>query len=213
MINTCRDIAKKLVNLNNVRNSEIVSFDTLLFPKYRSNSNANFRISEQESKILFANHFLINKKFFSVEVPTMSTHSFSGKTKISARFDLVTYKSNEAKEFDWIIELKAHNPKDTSIQKDLEKMLASNCKCLWFHTLKNEDKATIPSILKKFNISFNNLSEKFNNLSEKEKSLARLLIVFVVINKKLLYSTEFQLDKWRSCLPTDRNKLKKEKLA
>ena len=39
---------------------------------------------------------------------------------------------------------------------------------------------------------------------------AKLLLVFVVIYKKLLYSTEFQLDKWNSNLPTDREKLKKE---
>lgn len=208
MINTCREVAKKLVCLNNVFDSEIDSNDSLFFPKYRSMTHDYIRISEQESKILFANHFLLNKTYFSVEVPTMSSHSFSGKTEISARFDLATYKSKEYNQFDWIIELKAHNPKDTSIQKDLEKMLASNCNCLWFHTLKNENKATIPSILRKFKRSFDALSKK-----TKSVNAAKLLLVFVVINKKLLYSTEFQLARWDSDLPIDCQTLMKENLT
>jgi len=210
MIKTCREVAKKLINLNNVIDISKSSQESLLFPKYRSKRKGKIRISEQESKILFSNHFLKNKTFFSIEVPTMSSHSFSGKTKISARFDLATYKKSNKNglEFDWIIELKAHNPKVTSIQKDLEKMLASNCNCVWFHTLKNENKATIHSILGKFNDSFKTLSTNKNSIGS-----AKMLLVFVIIDQKLLYSTEFQLDKWNSNLPTDREELKKEDLA
>lgn len=210
MINTCREVAKKLINLNNVFNIPKSSQESLLFPKYRLKRKVKIRISEQESKILFSDYFLKNKTFFSIEVPTMSSHSFSGKTKISARFDLVTYKKSNKNvlEFDWIIELKAHNPKVTSIQKDLEKMIASNCNCVWFHTLKNENKATIRSILGKFNDSFKVLSTNMNLVGS-----AKLLLVFVVIDQKLLYSTEFQLDKWNSNFPTYREKLKKENLA
>lgn len=210
MINTCREVAKKLINLNNVFNIPKNSQESLLFPKYRFKRKVKIRISEQESKILFSNYFLKNKTFFSIEVPTMSIHSFSGKTKISARFDLVTYKKSNKNvlEFDWIIELKAHNPKVTSIQKDLEKMIASNCNCVWFHTLKNENKATIRSILGKFNDSFKVLSTNMNLVGS-----AKLLLVFVVIDQKLLYSTEFKLDKWNSNSPTCREELKKENLA
>jgi len=210
MINTCREVAKKLINLNNVFNIPKNSQESLLFPKYRFERKVKIRISEQESKILFSDYFLKNKTFFSIEVPTMSSHSFSGKTKISARFDLVTYKKSNKNvlEFDWIIELKAHNPRVTSIQKDLEKMLASNCNCVWFHTLQNENKATIRSILGKFNDSFKVLSTNMNLVGS-----AKLLLVFVIINQKLLYSTEFKLDKWNSNLPTCREKLKKEDLA
>lgn len=210
MIKTCREVAKKLINLNNVFDISKSSQESLLFPKYRSKRKEEIRISEQESKILFSNHFLKNKTFFSIEVPTMSSHSFSGKTEISARFDLATYKKSNKNvlEFDWIIELKAHNPKVTSIQKDLEKMLASNSNCVWFHTLKNENKATIHSILGKFNDSFKTLSTNKNSIGSK-----KMLLVFVIIDQKLLYSTEFQLDKWNSNLPTDRENLKKEDLA
>lgn len=210
MINTCREVAKKLINLNNVFNVPKSFQESLLFPKYRLKRKVKIRISEQESKILFSNYFLKKKTFFSIEVPTMSSHSFSGKTKISARFDLVTYKKSNKNvlEFDWIIELKAHNPKVTSIQKDLEKMIASNCNCVWFHTLKNENKATIRSILGKFNDSFKVLSTNMNLVGS-----AKLLLVFVVIDQKLLYSTEFQLDKWNSNFPTYREKLKRENLA
>lgn len=213
MINTCREVAKKLINLNDVNNVFNIpksSQESLLFPKYRLKRKVKIRISEQESKILFSNHFFKNKTFFSIEVPTVSSHSFSGKTKISARFDLATYKKSNKNglKFDWIIELKAHNPKVTSIQKDLEKMLASNCNCVWFHTLKNENKATIRSILGKFNDSFKALSTNKNSVGS-----AKLLLVFVIIDQKLLYSTEFQLDKWNSNLPTCREKLKKEDLA
>ncbi|GAK50687.1 hypothetical protein U14_01920 [Candidatus Moduliflexus flocculans] len=205
MITVCREVAKKLIALNNVFDNEITSNDPLLFPKYRPKKKDRIRISEQESKILFANYFLLNKIYFSIEVPTMSSHSFSGESKLSARFDLATYKANEWHEFDWIIELKAHNPKDTSIQKDLEKMLASNCNCVWFHTLKNENKATIPSILGKFRTSFETLSGQ-----NKIESSTKLLLIFVVIEQKLLYSTEFQFAKWNKNLPKDREKLKKE---
>ena len=210
MINTCREVAKKLINLNNVFNIPKSSQESLLFPKYRLKRQVKIRISEQESKILFSNYFLKKKILFSIEVPTMSSHSFSGKTKISGRFDLATYKisNKNGLEFDWIIELKAHNPKATSIQKDLEKMLASNCNCVWFHTLKNENKATIRSILRKFNDSFKALSTNTNLMGS-----AKILLVFVIINQKLLYSTEFKLDKWNSNLPTYREKLKKENLA
>lgn len=209
MINTCREVAKKLINLNNVFNIPKSSQESLLFPKYRLKRQVKIRISEQESKILFSNYFLKKKIFFSIEVPTMSSHSFSGKTKISGRFDLATYKisNKNGLEFDWIIELKAHNPKVASIQKDLEKMLASNCNCVWFHTLKNENKATIRSILGKFNDSFKSLSTNGNSVGS-----AKLLLVFVIIDQKLLYSTEFQLDKWNLSLPTCREKLKKENL-
>ena len=169
MINTCREVAIKLINLNNIFNIPKSSQESLLFPKYRSKSKERIRISEQESKILFSNHFLVNKTLFSIEVPTMSSHCFSGKSEISARFDLVTYKSNENRlEFDWIIELKAHNPKDTSIQKDLEKMIASNYNCVWFHTLKNENKAAIRSILGKFNASFRAISINKKSVSSKK---------------------------------------------
>jgi len=202
MINTCREVAKKLINLNDVNNVFNIpksSQESLLFPKYRLKRKVKIRISEQESKILFSNHFLKNKTFFSIEVPTMSSHSFSGKTEISARFDLATYKKSNKNslEFDWIIELKAHNPKVASIQKDLEKMLASNCNCVWFHTLKNENKATIRSILGKFNDSFKTLSTNKNPVGS-----AKLLLVFVIIDQKLLYSTEFPLGKWNLNLTT-----------
>lgn len=208
MINTCHEVAKKLINLNNVFNSDKYSNDTLLFPKYQSDSIDKIRISEQESKILFANHFLINEIYFSIEVPTMSKFIFKGKTPRAARYDLATYISDRHDEIEWVIELKAHNPEETSIKKDLEKMLASNCNCVWFHTLKNEDKATIPSILNKFRNSFDVLYKKPNM-----ESSAKMLLFIVVIGKKLLYSTEFQLDKWDSDLPIVREKLIKENLT
>jgi hypothetical protein len=98
--------------------------------------------------------------------------------------------------------------KDPGAIQNLEKMISSNCNCVWFHTLKNEDKATIPSILNKSRNSFDILSEK-----KKSVSSAKLLLVFVVLDKKLLYSSEFQLAQWDSNLPTDRKELKKGSLA
>jgi hypothetical protein len=213
MINTCREVAKKLVNLNNVSDISRRSEDSLLFPKYGDEikTRSKIRISEQESKILFSNYFHINKTLFSIEVPTVRKFCFKGKTgiRISARYDLATYASIEdILNFDWIIELKAHNPIDNSIRKDLEKMATSNHNCVWFHTLKNEDKATIPSILKKFKKSFEDISK----IEEISVSSKKLLLVFVVIDKKLLYSAEFQFDKWNSDLPTNREELNKENL-
>ena len=78
----------------------------MVFPQYRTIDE--LRVSEQESKILFAHEFLKRNIRFAIEAPTKSAHIQTGTTPKSARFDLVTYKEKSF-DFAWAIELKAHN--------------------------------------------------------------------------------------------------------
>jgi hypothetical protein len=120
-------------------------------------------------------------------VPTISKHSFSGKKDLSARFDMATYAQNNQTDFNWVIELKAHNPRQKSIEKDFEKMVASKCNCIWFHTLENENKRTIPSLLKKFN---NALTKEI----EHNEGTHMWIIAIVVLRKMRFYLREINLN-------------------
>ncbi len=160
---------------------------SLLFPIYHNENNNNLRVSEQESKIVLANIFIKNHIPFSIEVPTITKHSFSGEKDLSARFDMATYAQNSRTDFNWVIELKAHNPSQKSIEKDFEKMVASKCNCIWFHTLENEYKGTIPSLLKKFN---NALTKEI----EHNEGTHMWIIGIVVLRKKRLYLRKINLN-------------------
>ena len=180
MNNVVLEVAKGLVNCFNNNNS-------IVFPEYHNKGNEKYRISEQESKILFANEFIKNKIRFAVEVPTKSTHQQTGQTERSARFDLVTYK-NESYNFDWVVELKSKNPPEYHFQKDFEKMVKSESKCLWFHTLKNADNNTYEVLLKKIKNGINNEIKNFVGKYDWK-------FVIVVLEKMELYSLDISLDK------------------
>ena len=137
----------------------------LHFPKYFNNDIKEFRISEQESKIIFSNIFLSNKTPFAVEAPTKSKHNFTGEIPKSARYDLVTYEyvltaGKIAFKTKFVIELKAHNPEEEQIRKDIEKFACSDLDCIWFHTLAKADNNTYKTLLKKINNAIENEKEK-----------------------------------------------------
>ncbi len=192
-----REAALKLIMMNST-----FSKVSLEFPKYRNSQSGKLRISEQESKIIFSNIFMEKRIAFSIEVPTVSKHSFSGTKGMSARFDLVTYNPDFHEDFDWIIELKAHNPEYKSIKKDIEKMVKSNCNCIWFHTIENENRGTMPSLLKK-------IRDAFDENVPTPNSTNQCIIAIVVIKKKLLYSKEFNLNQWNSNFINDISKFEK----
>ena len=89
--------------------------------------------------------------YYSVETPTSKEYSFSGKGKRSAASDLSFYH-NEKKVLN--IELKAHNPEQKAIDKDIEKLVGENCNGAWIHILKNEDSGTIKTLFEKFEKAF-----------------------------------------------------------
>ena len=131
----------------------------LRFPKYFNKDVKKFRISEQESKIIFSNNFLLNHIPFAVEVPTETKHSFTGSEPKSARYDIVTYEKKSYK-IEYIIELKAHNPTEEQIRKDIEKFVCSNLDCIWFHTLEKANVNTYKTLFKKINNAIENEKDK-----------------------------------------------------
>jgi len=160
---------------------------SMIFPKYNNDPKEENRVSEQESKILFANKFIKNDIKFAVEVPTVSKHMQTGKTPKSARFDLVTYKKNNL-EFDWVLELKSKNPPIKHFTKDFEKMAQSDSNCIWFHTLKNANEETFNVLLEKFNEGITTEIENFrgNHIWK---------IAIVVLEKMELYILDTLLEK------------------
>jgi len=150
-----------MLNYEIFKEAAIALFDVyygkspLCFPKYFNKDIKEFRISEQESRIILSNYFFTNHIPFAVEVPTETKHCFTGSVPKSARYDLVTYdkESYDKKSYKIknIIELKAHNPEEEQIRKDIEKFACSDLDCIWFHTLVKADANTYKTLLKKIN--------------------------------------------------------------
>nr|WP_321501785.1 hypothetical protein [uncultured Dethiosulfovibrio sp.] len=184
MTNIVLKVSEDLVNMVYSTAGADGQQPSLTFPRYRDGRE---RVSEQESKILLAHQFLTKGTPFSIEVPTASIHSFSGQKELSARFDMATY--GDAESFDWVIELKAHNPEPSSIKKDFEKMVLAGCNCLWFHTLKNENSGTLPSLFGKMKGAFEEVCRSRENMNQ---SIGwRWIMAFVVLEKRSLYMTSF----------------------
>jgi len=128
----------------------------LIFPQYRKKDK---RISEQELRLVLINlheQFSHPGFYYSVETPTLEEYSFSGKGKRSAASDLSFYHNDEKV---LNIELKAHNPEQEAIDKDIEKLVSEDCNGAWIHILKNEDSGTVKTLFEKFEKSF----RKFNH--------------------------------------------------
>lgn len=134
----------------------------LKVPKYRTD---NKRISEQELRFVITNlhgRFTKTNLYYSVETPTSEEYRFSGLGKRSASTDLSFYE-NEVKVLN--IELKAHNPAQITIDKDIEKLVSEDCSGAWIHILKNEDKGTIKSLFQKFDSAFQNFKKSKKPIS------------------------------------------------
>jgi hypothetical protein len=172
-----QQIAKELVKVFN-RSS------ALFFPKYYNNDEKEYRISEQESKIIFSN-ILFNKQIpFAVEVPTEAKFRFTGEgdKKKSARYDMVIFKEH-ADEIKYVIELKAHNPEFEQIRKDIEKFASSDSNCIWLHTLEKADSNTYKKLFAKINESIN--GEKTKIVGEHQWDF---VIVSLQENKLYIFS-------------------------
>jgi hypothetical protein len=149
----------------------------LIFPEYRDD---RVRISEQESKILFANALEQSRWFYSVETPTTQTYIQSGSTPLSARTDISLYSNSDRSSKLVNIELKAHNPSKESFRKDLEKLLREGLDGLWFHTLENYNRGTLPNIYGKI---LQALSDLRPHLKGKDRSI---MFAFCVLEKREL---------------------------
>ena len=149
----------------------------LIFPEKRDHE---VRISEQESKILLANLLEQTSWFYSVETPTVQEYTQKGFTPQSARTDISLYRNSNRSSKLVNIELKAGNPNKESFRKDFEKLLREELDGLWFHTIKNADKRTLPNI-------YNKILQAFGDLKPYLKGRDRfILFAFCVLEKKEL---------------------------
>lgn len=125
---------------------------SLIFPEYK---NGGKRISEQELRFTLIK---LQEKLntpglnYSVETPTKEDYSFSKKGKRSASSDLSFYY-NDNKVLN--IELKAKNPVQQAIDKDIEKLVRENCGGAWIHLFEKENSGTVKALFRKFENAFN----------------------------------------------------------
>jgi len=155
--------------------------------------SVGIRISEQEARFMFCSELEKTNYFYSVETPTKGKYSFSGSEKISARSDISIY-SAKANKLEHIanVELKAGNPLEKDIIKDIRKLIFerrenATLEGNWFHFLKNADSNTLNSLFKKFQESFNILASEVN-LPDDSISIQ---FTFCVLDKKWACTKKF----------------------
>ncbi len=159
----------------------------LILPKKRS---GEIRISEQESRILYCGLLNTLNYYYSIETPTEEVYQQTGKTSQSASSDLSLY-DYDGKDFKKVanVEFKAHNPDKEQIRKDIEKIIKEGITGNWFHTLKNIDRGTLPSLFQKFIYSFKECS----SLIDADKGVS-ILFCFCVLDKKWACIKHFLYD-------------------
>jgi hypothetical protein len=92
------------------------------------------RLSEQETRLLFAFHLERLKQFYGIEVPTTRKYRQKGRTYTAARSDLAVFCSADPADRLMNIELKNGEPHDF-YRKDLEKLLCEGTNGLWFQSV------------------------------------------------------------------------------
>lgn len=160
----------------------------LLFPVGRLDEESLARISEQESKVLFCQVLEASGWYYSVETPTRAAYQQRGQTPMAALLDLTMYQAPDARVRAANIELKAHTATGESFRKDLEKLIREGLPGLWFHTLKNADRRTLPTIFKKVQSAV----ESLEGYLVGEKHV--IVFVFCVLERRELYIAELHMD-------------------
>jgi len=156
----------------------------LVFPKERDTNNE--RISEQEARFAFAN--IVERECectYSIETPTEKKYSFSNRSSSgqSAMTDLTLYVDNNQIN----VEFKHGNPEKQSIMKDMEKLIKEQKDGIFFMTLKNADKATIPVLLEKICEIF---KDKDRLPKEEYENNNHELMIFICVYEKKLYGSK-----------------------
>ena len=120
----------------------------LIFPPYRNKNST--RVSEQEARFAFVEALCRGPLRYSVEVPTTKLYSFSEGGYRSASTDLQVHGPNEIGICN--VEFKAKgvssSAKDnSSIYKDVQKLLREPVWGLWVHLLKSINRSSIKNFL------------------------------------------------------------------
>ena len=202
-----RDTAGDLFRMHTAGNepNSVVESSGLIFPKYRKDNSSNkakIRISEQEARLCYCFNLNNNKyKYpYSIETPTSELYCFNKESTDnndepiekgrSALSDLSIYDNSlENKLVN--VEFKAHNPKQESYNKDIEKLIKEGVRGNWFHLLKNTNNGTIKSLNRKFKSALNKVISE-NDFNKDEDLWILFFIVIlegnVIKHKKLRFS-------------------------
>ncbi len=151
-----QEVAKELIETYDMQKDKKKgirqgSKETLLVFPYKRNEK--IRVSEQELRFAMTNlHGKCNSLnlTYAVEAPTKEEYAFSGKSKRSGSTDLAFYVgTNKVLN----IELKAHNPAQAVIDKDIEKLINEDTPGAWCHIFESEDRGTLKSVFNKLGIA------------------------------------------------------------
>lgn len=161
----------------------------LIFPEKRDET---IRISEQESRILYCNHLNTTQYYYSIETPTQNTYQQTGTSPISASTDLSLYLHNNRTFTKMVnIEFKALNVPEENIRKDIEKLVKEKIAGNWFHTLKNIDSGTLPSLFKKCIKALKSCSPLLSKPAEGWYNDISIIFCFCVLDKRLAFTKQF----------------------
>ncbi len=157
----------------------------LIFPKEKDDK---LRISEQEAKILCCSVLNSLNYFYSVETPTREKYQQKGESPTRAHIDVSLYNfENNQLEHVANVEFK-YSTAPEAIRKDIEKLLKERIQGNWFHTLKNTNKGTFPSVFDKFKTTFGSYLETFS-----DKNIS-IVFCFCVVEKQEAYIRHFIYD-------------------
>ena len=168
----------------------------LIFPAKR---DQNTRISEQEARTLYCTNLNTTQYYYSIETPTQDVYQQTGTTPISASSDLSIYVHN-GQEFQKMvnIEFKAHNVEFEKIRKDIEKLVKERIEGNWFHTLKNIDNGTLPSLFGKCIAALKSCTPLLSQPEKGEYNDISLIFCFCILEKqwactkRFFYQSAFQ---------------------
>jgi hypothetical protein len=158
MIITTDKVFENLLELNQIAAIELIKtyfnesgkVTYLIIPQKRGSKT---RISEQELRSTMTTLFGTNNYLnltYSIETPTEYSYSFKGANSRSASTDLSFYEGSKKI---LNIELKAHNPSQASINKDIEKLVTEDCLGAWCHIFENEDSGTVNTMINKLKLA------------------------------------------------------------
>ena len=176
-----RDVSVRLCNMSD----ETLPRENLVFPRRRLGRDAEVRISEQESKILFAEWLTSERRVYSVETPTFLQYGRGG----AGNMDMTVYDSHARLGRDLNIELKAHQPTPASCRNDMDKLLREEPEGLWFVTLESANKRTWEVLEEK-------LRDAFTDLNPSPPMDTKINFAFCAIRPRLLrrFSIDFNGD-------------------
>ncbi len=137
------------------------------------------RVSEQEARILTCLELEKSATcYYSVETPTVETYVQSGQSEISARIDVTIYDRRNPSARIANVEFKAHNPRPESFRKDLEKLIREGLPGLWFHTIERTDRRTLPAIMGKLSVAFEQLKQHMEGRHQS------IVFAFCILDRK-----------------------------